>query len=131
MREKKFTEWICLKEKLHKWEHFVPNIQEADLWWVSFGENIGYEIDGKSRLFTRPAIVLKRLAKGFYYVVPTSTQKRTGSWYVDFKQNDIEMVACLQQARPIDYRRFSSQIGALAENDFVKVKDGFKKLYFP
>ncbi|MFA5855304.1 MAG: type II toxin-antitoxin system PemK/MazF family toxin [Candidatus Gracilibacteria bacterium] len=105
MREKKFTEWI------------------------SFGENVGREINGKSRLFTRPAIILKKLVHGFYFVIPTSTQIQTGSWYVNFKQNNVEMVACLHQARSIDHRRFFSRLGELDEKDFLRVKEGIRKLY--
>lgn len=57
---KRFLEWIKLKEKLNELESKAPLVKERDLWWASFGENIGSEINGKSSLFSRPALVLKK-----------------------------------------------------------------------
>lgn len=126
---KRFLEWIGLKEKLHKNTHKPPFVSEGDIWWCSLGENIGSEINGKSSQFSRPAIVLKKLAHGFYFVIPTSTQKRSGSWYVPFRHKGKHMVACLQQARSIDYRRLWSKLGSLDDTDVTRVKDGFHDLY--
>ncbi len=68
---KRFLEWIHIKEKLHGIEKWPPPfVSERDLWWVSFGENIGSEINGKSKLFSRPGLVLKKLARNFYLVAP-------------------------------------------------------------
>jgi hypothetical protein len=74
-------------------------------------------------------IVFKKLAHGFYFVIPTSTQIKQGSWYVQFRYQDKDMVTCLHQARAIDYRRLSSKIGTLVDEDFALVRDGFEKLY--
>ncbi len=93
------------------------------------GENVGSEINGKSDLFSRPVLILKKLAHGFYFVVPTTTQLRQGSWYVAFRQHDRDMVACLHQARVIDYRRLSSRLGKIDSDDFANVKHGFRALY--
>lgn len=48
---------------------------------------------------------LKKLAHGFYFVVPTTTAKRQGSWFVAFRQQKRSMAACLHQARAIDHRQ--------------------------
>ena len=126
---KKFLEWIGLKERLHNTEHKPPHVSEGDIWWASIGENVGSEINGKNELFSRPAIILKKLAHGFYFVVPTTTQIRTGSWYVSFRQKEKDMVACLHQARAIDHRRLSSKLGTLDDEDFQRIKNGFSTLY--
>ena len=126
---KRFSLWMGLKEKLHTVAHKPPLVSEGDIWWASVGENVGSEINGKSILFSRPVIVFKKLAHGFYFVIPTTTQTRTGSWYVPFRQREREMVACLHQARSIDYRRFSSKLGALDDKDFERIKNGFSSLY--
>jgi len=44
--------------------------------------NVGSEINGKSALFSRPVIIYKKLSHGFYFVIPTTTQKKEGSWFV-------------------------------------------------
>lgn len=126
---KHFLEWIGLKERLHNAMHKPPLVSEREIWWASVGENVGSEIDGKNSLFSRPVIIYKKLAHGFYFVIPTTTKSREGTWYASFKQHDREMIACLHQARAIDHRRLSSKIGTLDDNDFGRVKTGFNRLY--
>jgi mRNA interferase MazF len=126
---KSFFEWFGLKQRLHDIKHEPPLVSERDIWWASIGENVGSEINGKSALFSRPVIVLKKLSHGFYFVIPTTTQVREGSWYVAFRQQGKDMLACLHQARAIDFRRLSSRLGKVDSDDFKRVKDGFRTLY--
>lgn len=126
---KRFLEWIKLKEKLHNVLKGPPLVKERDLWWVSFGENIGSEINGKSGLFSRPGIILKKLSREFYLVAPTTSQKKDGSWYVEITQENKYMYVCLHQVRTIDHRRLSSRLGQIDSDDFEKVKTAFMKLY--
>jgi mRNA-degrading endonuclease toxin of MazEF toxin-antitoxin module len=126
---KQFLAWIGLKEKLHENPAKPPLVRERDLWWVSFGENVGSEMNGKSKLFSRPAVVLKKLAHGFFLVAPTTTQARTGTWYVQIDFAGRKSYVCLHQIRTIDYRRLSSRIGQIDGDDFKRVKDAFGALY--
>jgi hypothetical protein len=64
-------------------------------WSPSIGENVGSEINGKSQLFSRPVIIVKKLAHGFYFVIPTTTKSKVGSWFIPFRQADRNMVASL------------------------------------
>ena len=75
---KRFLEWMAIKEKLHNTDAVPPLVKERDLWWVSFGENVGSEVNGKSKLFSRPGLVIKKLSRGFYLVAPTTSQKKEG-----------------------------------------------------
>ena len=93
------------------------------------GENIGSEINGKSNLYSRPAIILKKLSHSFYLIVPTTTQNREGSWYVKISLNQKNTYACLHQIRTIDYRRLSTRLGQIDGDDFKTVKEAFNKLY--
>lgn len=126
---KDFLKWMKLKGKLDKMSHTAPFVSEGDMWWASIGENVGSEIGGKNDLFSRPVIILKKLAHGFYFVVPTSTQKREGTWYISFKHQSKDMIACLHQVRAIDHRRLSSKLGTLDSEDFMRIKSGFHLLY--
>jgi mRNA interferase MazF len=119
---KRWREWFGLKQRLHEMRQTPPLVSERDIWWASVGENVGSEVNGKSKLFSRPVIILKKLAHGFYFVVPTTTQVREGTWYVKFRQQDREMVACLHQARAIDYRRLSSKLGTLEMRTMDELK---------
>jgi mRNA interferase MazF len=126
---KKFIEWINLKEKLHNISAHVPLVKERDVWWVSIGENIGSEINGKSRLFSRPAVVLKKLARGLYLVAPTTSGFREGSWYVEILSGNKTSYICLHQVRVIDWRRLSSRMGSISSGDFKNLKQAFWNLY--
>ena len=124
-----FLEWIGLKQKLHRGNQSPPLVSAGDIWWASIGENVGSEINGKSHLFSRPVIIFKKLAHGFYFVIPTTTKSKVGSWFVAFRQADQKMIASLHQARAIDHRRLSTKLGQLDDSDFQKVCEGFWKLY--
>jgi mRNA interferase MazF len=126
---KRFLEWIGLKEILHRSNHRPPLVSERDMWWASIGENVGSEVNGKSSRFSRPVLILKKLAHGFYFVAPTTTQPRAGSWYVRVRLGDQDEYVCLNQIRTMDYRRLYSKLGQVDTDHFNKVKDAFLRLY--
>ncbi len=126
---KDFSNWIKLKEELDDASHNVPHVSSGDVWWASIGENIGSEVGGKNKLFSRPVIILKKLAHGFYFVIPTTSKEKIGTWYVQFRHQGKDMAGCLHQARAIDYRRLSSKLGTLDGADFERIKEGFHSLY--
>ncbi len=128
MYVKRFLEWIGLKQNLDALHFKPPYVNEGDIWWVSIGENVGSEISGKSKLFSRPMVILKKLSHGFYFAIPTSTSDKKGSWYVSFRQKGKDMNACLHQARSVDHRRLSNKLGRLDEEDYAKVKKAFLNL---
>ena len=126
---KRFLEWIGLKENLHNRSHKPPFVSERDIWWISFGENVGSEMNGKSDRFTRPALILKKLAHGFYLVAPTTTQPHKGSWYAKVSLSGVDEYVCLNQIRVADYRRVYSKLGQIDTDDFDLVREAFGKLY--
>lgn len=129
MHVKRFLEWIGLKEKLDSKISTAPFVSEGEVWWASLGENVGYEINGKSKDFTRPILIFRKLSNGFYFVIPLTTKIHTGTWYVNYKQAGVDITACLHQARSIDYRRLHRRLGELDQLNFLQVQNGFQKLY--
>ena len=127
MEEKRFDEWIKLKEKLH-FGNSLPIIHENDIWWCSFGENVGVEINGKNQLFSRPVFILKKLSRYGFIGIPLSSQQKTGSWYVNFDFQGKQQVAVLSQIRTFSVSRLSSYMGRLDKNDSLKIKNAFTKL---
>ena len=81
---KNFEGWFRLKPKLH-YNARTPRIQDGEIWWCSFGENIGIEINGKSNRFTRPVVIMKKLSQDGFMGIPLTSQEKTGSWYVGFE----------------------------------------------
>ncbi len=126
---KRFKEWLELKSKLHAHMPKPPLVKERDMWWVSFGENVGSEMNGKSTLFSRPCIIIKKLAHGFYMVAPSTSKIHVGSWYAKITLGGKDNYICLNQIRTIDHRRLSSRLGRVDEADFKNVKRAFWELY--
>ena len=59
--QKDFDRWNSIKKATDAAEEDARLFyREGEIWWVRLGKNIGYELDGKSREFTRPVIVLKK-----------------------------------------------------------------------
>lgn len=125
----KFLEWIKLKMRLNSGTHKPPLVHERDIWWISFGKNIGSEINGKSVWFSRPGIILKRLSNGFYLVAPTTSKIHNGNWYIKINHEKKDSYVCLHQIRTIDYRRLSNKIGQVDALEFTFIKERFHELY--
>ena len=128
MEEKHFEEWIELKEKLH-FNAKIPKILEGEVWWCSFGENVGVEINGKSARFTRPVLIMKKLSKFGFMGVPLTSQEKTGSWYVKFRFLEKTEFAALCQARVMSVSRLHSKMGRVPESDLSLIKESFHSLF--
>ena len=128
MEEKHFKEWIDLKEKIH-FSNSAPKINEGDIWWCGFGENIGIEINGKSSRFSRPVLVMKKLSRQGFMGVPLTSQEKTGSWYAKFEFLGKNEYAAVCQARVMSTSRLYSKIGRIPESDLGIVKKAFHELF--
>ena len=126
---KNFLDWFIIKPKLDKSNHQPPLVEEGNIWWCKIGENIGTEISGKGREYTRPVIIYKKLSKFTFMVIPLSTKIKTGSWFVEFTHDKIKTVACLHRIRVVDYRRMNDKLGKIDSADMDKIKLGLTKLY--
>ena len=50
MEEKDFDEWIEQKEYLRILNR-IREVHGREVWWCAVGENVGVEINGKSKVF--------------------------------------------------------------------------------
>ena len=116
-----------MKQKLSEREHEPPFLREGELWWCGVRENVGIEVS-KSRDFTRPVIVVKKLGRFGFLGIPTSTRKRVGTWYVSFAHKGIDETALLSQVRVFSYKRLHAKMGELDETDVHKVKEALTRL---
>ena len=127
MEEKHFHEWGDLKEKLH-FNARAPRILEGEVWWCSFGENVGVEINGKSARFTRPVLIMRKLSKFGFMGIPLTSQEKTGSWYVKFEFLGKSEYAAVCQARVMSVSRLHSKIGQIPKSDLGLAKKAFHEL---
>ena len=128
IEEKHFDEWIEIKKKIH-FGGSMPKISEGDIWWCGFGENVGIEINGKSIRFSRPVLVMKKLSRQGFMGIPLTSQRKKGSWYVNFIFLNKNEYAALCQARVMSSSRLYARIGQIPKSDLNLVKNAFLKLY--
>ena len=125
---KRFPEWIGIKSKLHDVGR-VPAIHEGEIWWAALGENIGVEINGKSDMFSRPVLILKKLSRFCFMAIPLTSKTKTGSWYATFEFQGKTETAVLVQARVMSVSRLYRKMGSVPESDLLLVHNAFLKLY--
>ena len=97
--------------------------------WCSCGENVGVEINGKSRLFTRPVLVYKKLSRFGFIGIPLTSQKKTGSWYVEYTFQGKRQTAVLSQVRAFSVSRLSSRMGELDYHDRSMIRKSLLKFF--
>ncbi|MCL1839379.1 type II toxin-antitoxin system PemK/MazF family toxin [Candidatus Saccharibacteria bacterium] len=126
---KRFLKWITLKEKLHGINAQAPFFNENEIWWCSLGENVGIEINGKSDLFSRPVFIYRKLSRSGFLGIPMTTQKKSGSWYVEIDFRDKKQVVNLAQCRVLRAERLSNRMGVLDDADTKRIREAFTMLY--
>ena len=123
-----FQQWIRVKMRQHI-QRMTPTINEGEIWWAAVGKNVGIEINGKNRNFSRPVIIYKKFSRLGFLAIPLTTQLHDGSWYVSFEFQDKKSYAALAQIRVMSVYRLYKRMGRLPDSDFEAVKMGFIELY--
>lgn len=122
-----FLEWMEVKNTIHK-DSMVTNFSEGQIWWAAVGKNVGVEINGKHKDYSRPIIIFKKLSRLCFFAIPLTSQPHTGTWYVEFNFRGKQEYAVLSQIRMMSVFRLYNRIGKLSTGDFKKIKGGFRKL---
>lgn len=117
-----FVAWTKLKVKIHLSERKVyPKVR--GIWWVSLGQNIGVETNGKNDKFERPVVVIKVFNNFGMLVAPISSNPKKGKYFIEFTNNEGERnIINMSQIRSISSKRFIRYAGELGVEDFEKVR---------
>ena len=120
---KKFDEWHPFKKKLDEKDN-PPTFSEREIWWCSVGVNIGYEIFGKSTIFTRPVLIIRKLSSFTFLGAPMTTSKKGGYYRIPYNTGDKDGYVLLDQIRVFDARRLVNDryIQKMHPNEFKKIK---------
>jgi len=104
---------------------------EGQVWWTALGKNIGFEFDGKTELFHRPALIVKRYNDHMCFILPLTTQiKEPKVWYqIPIPGGNKERVANITQGRTISTKRLLRKESSIERDDFQKVKKAFLKQF--
>jgi len=127
--EKNFDEWNSLKKKLNKLGK-SPFFNEREIWWCSIGFNIGTEMYGKGKTFTRPVLILTKYSKDSFLGVPLSTKIKDRFGYYKFSFEEAEICAALHDIKKIDGKRLGKKMGKLSEAKFKNIKNELCKMIF-
>lgn len=105
--------------------------KEGEIWWCCVGINIGVEIFGKGKDFTRPVIILKKFDAKSFLGIPLTTQYKGNIWHIPLLHNNKKQYAVLSQLRMFDSQRLIDKMGSLNEANYERIKDCFAKFYVP
>ncbi|MEK7200577.1 MAG: type II toxin-antitoxin system PemK/MazF family toxin [Patescibacteria group bacterium] len=119
---KTFVSWTKLKVKIHLSEKQIyPRVR--GIWWVSLGQNIGVETNGKNDKFERPAVIIKVFNNFSVLVAPISSTIKEDKYCIQFiNENGEKNVINMSQIRSVSSKRFIRYVGELNTDDFEKVR---------
>ncbi len=122
---KQFKKWITKKEELdnkkNSW-HF----HEREIFWCGLGENIGDEENGKSEVFSRPVLIIRKFNKNLFWGIPLTTKIKENQYYTKITFKRVEQCAMITHLRLMDAKRLYDKMGQLNKKDFQKIKDAVK-----
>jgi mRNA interferase MazF len=124
---KDFINWIEKKKEINFSDRKIPDFHEREVWVVSVGCNIGFEIDGKEE-FLRPVLVFKKFSSNTFLGVPLTSKLKNGTWYYPSHIDNIEGRYCLNQIRLFDKRRLLYRLEQISKSNFLSIKKAFMDL---
>jgi mRNA-degrading endonuclease toxin of MazEF toxin-antitoxin module len=126
--QKDFDTWNMLKKEIH--ENGVRKFCHVrEIWWCTFGINIGNEQDGSGKEYRRPVVILKGLSIETCLIIPlTSSSQKHHLRLPVGDVNGKNAQALLSQIRVIDTRRLVRKIGYLEKEKFEIIRKAVRDM---
>ena len=128
---KDFDSWNKEKKGLEDIGYAELPFHEREIWWASIGINLGDEQDGKNDLFERPILVLRKFNKKLAWILPMSTQEKTGDYYYPLKHEGKIFTIILSQLRLVSVKRFRRFIRKISPNQLSLIKNKIVEILNP
>lgn len=128
MTSKNFDSWNTTKKSLENKVKRPLKFHARDIWWCSFGVNLGSEQDGSGDKFERPAVIIKKLSPTTAIVLPLSTKKKLEAFQVPITISSKEGYILLDQIRVIDAKRLFRKMGYVDKETFAIIREKLKAL---
>jgi len=125
---KDFDAWNTIKKRIQDDTRTV-NIREGEIRWVTFGVNVGSEIDGKGASFARPALIVHVIGSNLALVIPMSTKVKDVTGYVPIQWKGKTVSLCVHQMKVISQKRILSRMGKIPANTLSLYKQ-FITMFF-
>lgn len=125
---KDFDKWNAVKKRLQAEEREI-NIRKGEIRWVSFGVNIGSEMDGKGISFARPALIIHVIGARLALIVPLTTKVKDIPGYVPFAWNNRANALCVHQMKVVSQKRILGRLGKISVNRLEQCKNDITSFY--
>lgn len=126
---KDFDNWNVFKKNLDIKKSKSPFFKERDIWWVSIGINVGFEENGKSKVFTRPVLILRKFSRDMFLGCPMSTKLKNNRYYLSVTLQGKIVSVLISQIRAFSSKRIWNKLGELDSSDYHKVQIQISKLF--
>ena len=123
-----FENWHKLKQDIHSSKSRI-HFRQGEIWFVSIGQNIGYEVFGKGEQFLRPVLVFRKINKSTFLSIPLTSKIKKDKYHFVINFKDKENSAMLSQIRTIDAKRLSYKIGSLEKSVFENLEKAFVEFF--
>lgn len=122
-----YDKWNNLKKRLST-NSKLTHIRNSEIYFISIGQNIGYEAYGKDELFLRPVLIYKKLSHSTFIGIPLTSKPKSGSYYFKFSyKKDKYSYGSLNQLKVFDTKRIVYKSGNIKKDDFDKLKSQMKE----
>lgn len=125
MAEKDFEGWCAFKADLESKEPPKRGFNEGEIWRCTLGHNVGHELDGKSKLYWRPVLVLRKFSPDFFIGVPLSRTRTISPFHIPVALPDAKEIKgkksylVINQVRAMDARRLKQLLVRLSPEDLL------------
>ncbi len=125
---KAFDTWNNLKKDIHTNKNRI-HFRQGEIWFVSIGQNIGYEVYGKGENFLRPVVIFRKINKNTFMALPLTSKIKDDKFHCIVEFKDKQNSAILTQVKTIDAKRLAYKTGNLDKNVFEKLEKSFVDFY--
>lgn len=125
---KDYDGWCHLKKNLNGHTH-LPTFAEREIWWCSIGVNIGFEMFGKSNVYTRPVLIIRKFGQATFLGAPLTSKSKKGYYRYPYALDGESGAIIFDQIRTYDARRLASLKGKVHPKEFLKIKQAMRACF--
>lgn len=119
---KDFNTWNEYKKEIHN-SGSSKLYHMREIWWCSFGVNVGFEQDGGGKESQRPVLILKGLSRDTCLVAPLTRSTHVHKYRIPVGIVDGENASVIvSQIRVVDTKRLVEKIIFLDTDTFEIIR---------
>ena len=116
-----FNKWNKRKIEIHASKKY-KHPKEREIWWCSVGMNIGTEIYGKDKDYSRPVLIVNVENGNNFIGVPLTSKLKNRKYSCIIKSINSKLsTALVYQIRNFDKRRLVSKMSKANNEDYTRV----------